>query len=61
MMRAALDSKAAGERAMRAQILAALEECCQGLTLRDVREWYVDSLAEGGPSSGTPAPSCPLD
>jgi hypothetical protein len=36
------------ERAMRAQILAALEELCRGMTLHDVREWYVDSIAEPG-------------
>jgi hypothetical protein len=36
------------ERAMRAQILAALEELCRGMTLHDVREWYVDSIAELG-------------
>ena len=34
------------ERAMRAQILAALEELCRGVTLHEVREWYVDSIAE---------------
>lgn len=31
---------------MRIQILAVLEELCRDMTLHDVREWYVDSLAE---------------
>ncbi len=31
---------------MRAQILAVLEDICRDATLQDVREWYLDSLAE---------------
>jgi hypothetical protein len=31
------------EALMRAQILAFLEEYCRGMTLRDVREWFVDA------------------
>jgi hypothetical protein len=34
------------ERAMRRQILAFLEEHCGGLTLQDVREWYVDAFPD---------------
>ena len=36
----------ATERAMRAQMLAALEELCRDMTLHDVREWYADSMTE---------------
>jgi hypothetical protein len=36
---------------MRAQILAVLEDLCRDATLQDVREWYLDSLAEPHPSS----------
>ena len=37
------------ERALRAQILAVLEELCRDMTLRDVREWYLDAMVEAGP------------
>ena len=39
------------ERAMRAQILAVLEELCRDLTLHDVREWYVDAMPEPVPGN----------
>ena len=39
----------ATERALRAQILAVLEELCRDMTLRDVREWYLDAMVEPGP------------
>ena len=32
------------ELVMRRQILDFLEEYCQGLSLHDVREWYLDAL-----------------
>jgi hypothetical protein len=32
------------EAAMRRQILAFLDEYCRGITLQDVREWYVDAF-----------------
>ncbi len=35
---------------MRAQILAVLEDICRDATLQDVREWYLDSLAEPSPA-----------
>lgn len=44
-----------GERAMRAQILAILEELCRDLTLQDVREWYVDAMHEPAPGIGAGA------
>jgi len=31
------------EALMRAQIVAFLEEYCRGMTMRDVREWFVDA------------------
>jgi hypothetical protein len=34
------------ELAMRIQVLAVLEEWCLGLTLRDVREWYAESMPD---------------
>ena len=37
------------ERTMRRQILAFLDEYCRGMTLADVREWYVDALADVTP------------
>ena len=37
------------ERTMRRQILTFLEEYCRGMTLADVREWYVDALADATP------------
>ena len=45
-MRAAARLNTSNEGAMRAQILAVLEELCRDATLQDVREWYLDSLAE---------------
>lgn len=39
----------ADERAMRRQILAFLEEYCRGMTLQDVREWYVDAFCLNTP------------
>ena len=42
------------ERAMRRQILAFLEEYCRGMTLQDVREWYVDAFSETAPSGLQP-------
>lgn len=39
----------ADERTMRRQILAFLEEYCRGMTLQDVREWYVDAFSEQVP------------
>lgn len=47
---------AASERAMRAQILERLDEFCRGLTLGDVREWYVDSLVERRCRQALPRP-----
>jgi hypothetical protein len=40
----------ADERTMRCQILAFLEEYCRGMTLQDVREWYVDAFSEHVPA-----------
>ena len=34
------------EALMRAQILRFLEEYCRGLTLGDVREWFLESSTE---------------
>jgi hypothetical protein len=34
------------ERRMRGQILAFLDEYCRGLTLAEVREWYVEVFPE---------------
>ena len=36
----------ATERAMRVQMLAALEELCRDMTLHDVREWYAETMIE---------------
>jgi hypothetical protein len=41
----------ADERAMRRQILVFLEEYCRGMTLQDVREWYVDAFCEQMPEA----------
>jgi hypothetical protein len=38
------------ERAMRGQMLAFLDEYCRGMTLQDVREWYLDAFSEPTPS-----------
>lgn len=35
---------------MRLEVLAFIEEHCRGLTLRDVRDWYVEAFA---PESST--------
>jgi hypothetical protein len=35
---------------MRGQILAFLDEYCRGLTLQDVREWYLDAFPESTPA-----------
>jgi hypothetical protein len=45
-MRAVVCAGGTAERAMRAHMLSVLEELCQDMTLHDVREWYVDSMAE---------------
>lgn len=45
-MRAVVRADGAAERAMRLHMLSVLEELCKDMTLRDVREWYVDSMAE---------------
>lgn len=37
---------------MRGQMLAFLDEYCRGMTLQDVREWYLDAFSEGLPSCG---------
>ena len=37
------------ETLMRAQILRFLEEYCHGLTLGDVREWYLESSPSEAP------------
>lgn len=37
------------ERSMRRQILAFLDEYCREMTLQDVREWYLDALADVAP------------
>jgi hypothetical protein len=42
------------ERTARNQILAFLDEYCRGMTLGDVREWYVDAFSE--PFSATSHP-----
>ncbi len=42
------------ERTMRRQILTFLEEYCRGMTLADVREWYVDALADTAPPVSIP-------
>ena len=39
------------ERVMRGQMLAFLDEYCRGMTLQDVREWYLDAFSDGIPSS----------
>jgi hypothetical protein len=39
------------EHAMRRQVLAFLDEYCRGMTLQDVREWYLDAFADVTPSS----------
>ncbi len=36
---------------MRGQILAFLDEYCRGLTLQDVREWYIDVFPELTPAA----------
>jgi hypothetical protein len=41
----------AEERAMRGQILAFLEDHCRSLTLKDVREWYVDAFPDVTPAA----------
>lgn len=41
----------ADEHAMRSQILAFLEDHCRSLTLKDVREWYVDVFPEPTPAA----------
>ena len=41
----------AEERAMRSQILTFLEDYCRSLTLKDVREWYVDAFPEVTPAA----------
>jgi hypothetical protein len=52
MARAAVCGKeTSSERAMRAQILAVLEELCRDKTLREVREWYFDSPPEPVPGN----------
>ena len=33
---------------MRARILSILDDVCRNATLQDVREWYLDSLADPG-------------
>jgi hypothetical protein len=38
------------ERVMRGQMLAFLDEYCRGMTLQDVREWYLDAFSEGMPA-----------
>jgi hypothetical protein len=38
------------ERTMRSLILAFLDEYCRGLTLHEVREWYVDVFPESTPA-----------
>lgn len=35
---------------MRRQVLAFLDEYCRGMTLADVREWYVDAFTDLAPS-----------
>jgi hypothetical protein len=45
-MEAATTSIGESELAMRMQVLAVLEELCRDLTLRDVREWYAESMAD---------------
>jgi len=45
-MRLTVGGNACAEGAMRAQILAVLEDLCSDVTLQDVREWYFDSLTE---------------
>jgi hypothetical protein len=42
-MMARLGDHADAEALMRAQILVFLEEYCRGMTLREVREWFVDA------------------
>lgn len=34
------------EHVMKVQVLAFIEEHCRGLTLRDVREWYLEAFAD---------------
>lgn len=41
----------ADERMMRRQILAFLEEYCRGMTLQDVREWYIDAFSDQMPAA----------
>ena len=36
---------------MRSQILAFLEDYCRSLTLKDVREWYIDAFPEVTPAA----------
>lgn len=47
-MMAPLRDRTDAEALMRAQILAFLEECCRGMTLRDAREWFVDAARPDG-------------
>jgi hypothetical protein len=47
-MRAAVRIDAPAEGAMRARILSILDDVCRNATLQDVREWYLDSLADPG-------------
>jgi hypothetical protein len=44
-----VDAGSCDERAMRAQILAFLDEYCRGMTLADVREWYADAVGADAP------------
>jgi hypothetical protein len=39
------------ESAMRRQILAFLEEYFRSLTLKDVREWYIDAFPDVTPTA----------
>jgi hypothetical protein len=45
-MEAATTSLGEPELTLRMQVLAVLEELCRDLTLRDVREWYAESMAD---------------
>lgn len=38
------------EQSMKLQVLAFIEEHCRGLTLRDVRDWYDETLVSEMPS-----------
>lgn len=43
------------ERVLKLQVLAFIEEHCRGLTLGDVREWYVEAFSHDAQSDVNPS------